>query len=167
MQGIQSNQVSFLETVADEYKEILTPEAIEFLVELHTNFDSRRRERLAARVERQKAIDKGALPDFLPETAEIRKGRWTVAPIPPDLLDRRVEITGPVDRKMVINALNSGANCYMADFEDSHSPTWEATLDGQINVRDAVRGVIEYASAEGKRYKLNEKVATLLVRPRG
>ena len=139
MQSIQSNQVSFLETVADEYKEILTPEAIDFLVELHRNFDGRRRERLAARVERQKAIDNGALPDFLPQTAEIRKGTWTVAPIPPDLLDRRVEITGPVERKMVINALNSGAKVFMADFEDSNSPTWANNLAGQVNMRDAVR----------------------------
>src|SRR4051812_49114136 len=107
------------------------------------------------------------MPRFLPETKSIREGTWQVLPVPEDLQNRRVEITGPVDRKMVINALNSGANCYMADFEDSHSPTWEATLDGQMNVRDAVRGTIEYTSPEGKTYKLNQKVATLLVRPRG
>src|SRR3954447_26119684 len=131
LQGIQSNQVSFVETLTDEYKEILTPEAIDFLIELHKKFDGRRRERLAARVERQKEIDNGTLPDFLPETAHIRTGTWTVAPIPPDLLDRRVEITGPVDRKMVINALNSGSRVFMADFEDSNSPTWANNLAGQ------------------------------------
>ncbi len=167
MHGIQSNQVSFLETVADEYKEILTPEAIDFLVELHRNFDARRRERLAARVQRQAAIDKGALPDFLPETAEIRRGTWTVAPIPPDLLDRRVEITGPVDRKMVINALNSGAKVFMADFEDSNSPTWANNLAGQVNMRDAVRDTIRYTSPEGKNYELGPKPAVLFIRPRG
>jgi malate synthase len=107
------------------------------------------------------------LPRFLPETEFIRDSDWQVDPVPVDLLNRRVEITGPTDRKMVINALNSGANCYMADFEDSHSPTWEATINGQINVRDAVRGTIAYASPEGKGYRLNEKVGTLLVRPRG
>jgi len=107
------------------------------------------------------------MPDFFPETRAIREGDWKVDPIPPDLQRRWVEITGPVDRKMVINALNSGADCFMADFEDSHSPTWEATLDGQINVFDAVRGTISYVSPEGKQYSLGSKTATLLVRPRG
>ena len=107
------------------------------------------------------------MPDFLPETAAIREGDWTVAPIPQDLLDRRVEITGPVDRKMIINALNSGANVFMADFEDSNSPTWQNNIEGQINLRDAVRRTISYVSPEGKRYELNAQVATLLVRPRG
>src|SRR5207245_5315482 len=130
-------------------------------------FNPRRLELLRQRQIRQQGIDRGEMPGFLPETKSIRSGSWQVASVPPDLQNRRVEITGPVDRKMVINALNSGANCYMADFEDAHSPTWEATLDGQLNIRDAVRGAIEYASPEGKRYQLNPKVATLLVRPRG
>ena len=112
-------------------------------------------------------IDAGALPGFLPETAHIRESTWTVAPIPRDLLDRRVEITGPVDRKMIINALNSGASVFMADFEDSNSPTWMNNLEGQANLRDAVEGTISFVSPEGKRYQLNDHVATLLVRPRG
>jgi malate synthase len=115
----------------------------------------------------QEAIDGGALPDFPPETADIRAKEWTVAPIPADLQDRRVEITGPVERKMVINALNSGANVFMADFEDSNSPTWQNDIEGQINLRDAIRGTIGFMSPEGKKYALNEKTAVLLVRPRG
>src|SRR5438105_5721956 len=105
--------------------------------------------------------------DFLPETASVRSSAWRVAPAPPDLDDRRVEITGPVDRKMIINALNSGAKVFMADLEDAHAPTWDATIEGQLNLRDAVRGVISYTSPEGKNYKLGERPATLLVRPRG
>ncbi len=147
--------------------DILTPEALSFFVELQREFNPRRLELLRERKIRQQAIDRGELPQFLPETKRVRESDWRVDPVPADLQDRRVEITGPVDRKMVINALNSGARCYMADFEDSHAPTRDATLDGQINVRDAVRGTIEFVSAEGKRYKLNERVATLLVRPRG
>ena len=146
---------------------ILTPEAIAFVADLHRRFDSRRKDLLNRRLVRQSAIDAGQLPDFLPETAEIRKSDYVVGPIPNDLMDRRVEITGPVDRKMVINALNSGANVFMADFEDSNSPTWENNLTGQINVRDAVRGDVEYTSPEGKRYQLNPKPAVLMVRPRG
>src|SRR5437879_13546974 len=107
------------------------------------------------------------MPHFAPENNSLREAKWQVLPLPEDLQNRRVEITGPVDRKMVINALNSGANCYMADFEDSHSPTWEGTLEGQLNVRDAVRGTIDYVSPEGKEYQLNKQVANLLVRPRG
>jgi malate synthase len=153
--------------VSAEYKEILTPEALAFLLELHERFDPRRRELLAARVVRQKAIDAGELPTFLAETEAIRQGDWKVAPIPQDLLDRRTEITGPVDRKMVINALNSGAKVFMADFEDSNSPTWDNNLSGQINLRDAIRGTISYKSPEGKEYKLNPEHAVLIVRPRG
>ena len=119
------------------------------------------------RIQRQQAIDAGQLPDFLPETESIRKSNYVVGPIPNDLLDRRVEITGPVDRKMVINALNSGASVFMADFEDSNSPTWENNLTGQLNLLDAVRGDIEYTSPEGKPYKVNPNPAVLLVRPRG
>ena len=146
---------------------ILTPEALRFLTELHHRFDARRRELLDKRAERQKAIDAGQLPDFLPETESIRKADWKAAPIPKDLMDRRVEITGPVDRKMIINALNSGANVFMADFEDSNSPTWENVISGQANLRDAVRGDIRYKSPEGKEYALGANPAVLLVRPRG
>jgi malate synthase len=147
--------------------EILTPEAIAFIVDLHRKFDSQRKALLNRRIQRHAAIDAGQMPDFHPETAEIRKSSYVVAPIPHDLLDRRVEITGPVDRKMVINALNSGANVFMADFEDSNSPTWENNLAGQVNLRDAVRGDIEYRSPEGKNYRLNAETAVLMVRPRG
>src|SRR5213078_4937565 len=112
-------------------------------------------------------IDAGQTPDFLTETASIREKEWTVAPIPHDLLDRRVEITGPVDRKMIINALNSGASVFMADFEDSNSPTWENNIEGQLNLRDTVRREIGFTSPEGKQYRLNDTIATLMVRPRG
>ena len=149
------------------FDEILTPRALDFLVELHHRFDGRRRELLEKRAARQKAIDAGEFPTFLPETEFIRKSDWKVAPIPRDLLDRRVEITGPVDRKMVINALNSGATVFMADLEDSNSPTWENNLSGQINLRDAIRGDIRYSSPEGKEYALGPKTAVLMVRPRG
>ena len=147
--------------------EILTPEAIAFVTELHRKFEPRRKQLLERRVTRQKAIDGGQIPDFLPETESIRKSEYKVAPIPKDLLDRRVEITGPVDRKMVINALNSDANVFMADFEDSNSPTWENNLNGQVNVRDADRGDITYTSPEGKAYTLNPNPAVLIIRPRG
>ncbi len=154
-------------TVTAPASEILTGPAIDFLEALARNFEDRRRELLGARVRRQQTFDQGALPDFLPETASIREAEWTVAPIPKDLLDRRVEITGPVDRKMVINALNSGANVFMADFEDSNAPTWSNVVEGQINLRDAVNRSIRLVSPEGKKYELAEKTATLLVRPRG
>jgi malate synthase len=150
-----------------DHREILSDAALEFLARLHREFNPRRIELLSERQRRQEALDRGEMPGFPRETAQVREGDWQVLPVPEDLRDRRVEITGPVDRKMVINALNSGANCYMADFEDSHSPTWGGTLDGQLNVRDAVRGLIEYISPEGKEYRLNRRVATLLVRPRG
>ena len=154
-------------TVAGRHDEIITPEAMEFFATLHREFNPRRLELLQERKRRQELIDRGELPGFLTETRRVRDSDWCVDPVPADLQDRRVEITGPVDRKMVINALNSGAKCYMADFEDAHAPTWTATLDGQVNMRDAVRGAIDYVSPEGKRYRLNEQVATLLVRPRG
>jgi malate synthase len=146
---------------------LLTPEALDFIATLHRAFDGRRRELLAQRGRVQAELDRGWLPDFRPETRHIRAGDWRVAPIPQDLLDRRVEITGPVDRKMVINALNSGARTYMADFEDSHSPTWEATIQGQRNLHDAIRGTIEYTSPEGKPYRLGKQTSVLMVRPRG
>jgi malate synthase len=148
--------------------EILTPEALKFIVGLERSFGPRRRELLAARVERQTRLDAGERPDFLPQTAEIRKANWTVAPLPADLMDRRVEITGPVDRKMIINALNSGASVFMADFEDSNTPTWSNLIEGHGNLRDAVRRTITYTDpATGKAYKLNPNIAVLLVRPRG
>ena len=159
--------LKILAPVNQQQSSVLSGEAIEFYATLHREFNGRRLELLRERAFRQEAIDRGELPDFLPETKAIREGQWQVSSVPADLQNRRVEITGPVDRKMVINALNSGANCYMADFEDAHSPTWDATLDGQINVRDAVRGTIDYSSPEGKKYSLNKTVATLLVRPRG
>src|SRR5712692_4016329 len=136
---------------------MLTPEAQAFLTKLARTFESRRQHLLARRRVRQQEIDAGHLPDFLPETTSIRQQEWTVAPIPHDLLDRRVEITGPVDRKMIINALNSGANVFMADFEDSNSPTWHNNLEGHVNLRDAVNRTITFVSPEGKKYALAEK----------
>jgi malate synthase len=149
------------------YAEIFTPDACRFVAELATKFGSRREQLLARRVERQREIDAGKLPDFLPETMQIRGGSWRVPPPPADLLDRRTEITGPVDRKMAINALNSGAQCWMADFEDANSPTWENVVDGQLNMRDAIRRTITFTSPEGKKYALKEKTATIVARPRG
>src|SRR5690242_17256191 len=147
--------------------EILTPEASRFLHKMAREFQPRREMLLTARRIRQQRIDAGELPDCLPETAAIREAAWRVAPIPQDLVDRRVEITGPVDRKMIINALNSGASVFMADFEDSNSPTWRNNIEGQLNLRDAVRRQIEFSAPEGKQYRLNPRVATLMVRPRG
>ncbi len=164
---IQTSGVDIHASIPPECAEILTPDALALVAELHRRFEPRRRELLAARVARQAEIDGGKLPDFLPETAEIRASNYRVAPIPKDLEDRRVEITGPVDRKMVINALNSGASMFMADFEDSNSPTWSNNVLGHVNLRDAVRGTIEYRSPEGKEYKLKPQHAVLLVRPRG
>jgi malate synthase len=152
----------------DRSTDILTPDALAFVAGMHRRFDGRRQELLAARAERQRAFDGGALPDFLPETAAIRAGDWTVAPIPADLMDRRVEITGPTDRKMVINALNSGAQCFMADFEDATAPSWANLVDGQANLYDYWRGNLSYDDpASGKSYRLNDKRAVLMVRPRG
>ncbi|MEA3043559.1 MAG: malate synthase [Sphingomonadales bacterium] len=148
--------------------DILTPEALAFVAGLHRRFDARRQELLAARAERQQAFDAGALPDFLPETAQIRDGDWTVAPIPADLMDRRVEITGPTDRKMVINALNSGAKVFMADFEDATAPTWANLIEGQANLYDYWRGGLSFDDpATGKHYAVGDEPAVLMVRPRG
>jgi malate synthase len=165
--ALRQEGIQVLAPVAGPAAEILTPEALRFVARLSRRFEPTRAELLARRVETQKRLDHGELPDFLPETAEVRRGDWKVAPIPADLLDRRVEITGPVDRKMIINALNSGANVFMADFEDSNSPTWDNCVGGQVNLRDAVRRTITYQSPEGKSYRLAEKTATLMVRPRG
>jgi malate synthase len=150
------------------FAEILTPEALAFIAKLETTFGERRHDLLGRRQEEQAKLDDGEMPMFLSETAELRHTPWQVAPIPQDLGDRRVEITGPVERKMIINALNSGANVFMADFEDSHSPTWEGTIQGQINLRDAVEGTITYTNpSNDKFYALNDTIATLMVRPRG
>jgi malate synthase len=146
---------------------VLTPEAMEFVGRLHREFDPRRRELLARRAERQRALDAGERPAFLEETRHVREGDWRVVPAPADLDDRRVEITGPVERKMMINALNSGARVFMADFEDALSPTWSNVVDGQANLMDAVRRALEFMSPEGKAYRLNDTIATLVVRPRG
>ena len=160
--------IEVLGPIGPQYDEILTPAALRFVASLQRAFGVRREGLLARRVEAQKRIDSGVLPDFLPETEEIRKGEWKVAPIPPGLEDRRVEITGPVDRKMVINALNSGASVFLADFEDANSPTWANCVEGQRNLRDAVDGTIDYRAPEtGKEYRLNAKTAILMVRPRG
>jgi malate synthase len=159
--------VRFLVPPTGVQTEVLTRDAAEFLAVLHHRFDARRRELLAQRDARRALLRAGALPEFLPDTARVRSEDWTVAPIPPDLRDRRVEITGPVDRKMIINALNSGASVYMADFEDSNSPTWANVVEGQANLRDAVRRTIAFTSPEGKAYALGPHPAVLLVRPRG
>ena len=145
---------------------VLTPEAREFLTELHRRFEPRRQELLAARHERAQRLREGELPGFLDETRAVRAGDWRVEPVPPELQDRRVEITGPVDRKMVINALNSGAKMFMADFEDANSPTWANCVEGQANLTDALERTITLDQGE-KRYRLDDEVATLLVRPRG
>ncbi|MBA2383722.1 MAG: malate synthase A [Actinobacteria bacterium] len=145
---------------------VLDDAAVEFLTDLERRFGPRRRELLAARYERAQRLREGDLPDFLPETREVREGDWRVAPVPDELQDRRVEITGPVDRKMVINALNSGAKMFMADFEDSNSPTWQNCIDGQVNLTDALDRTISLDTGE-KQYGLNREIATLLVRPRG
>jgi malate synthase len=160
--------VTFTAPISPRFAEILTPEAIAFLASLHRAHNARRKELLAERVTRQAALDAGQKPDFLPETAHIRNSEWTVAPLPADLLDRRVEITGPVDRKMIINALNSGARVFMADFEDSTTPTWDNLIDGQLNLRDAVRRTItHHEPTTQKSYKLSDAPAVLFVRARG
>jgi malate synthase len=152
--------------ITPAFAEILTPEALAFVAKLHRAFEPRRQELLAKRAARQKEFDAGKLPDFLPETKAIRERDWTISPQPKDMLDRRVEITGPTDRKMVINALNSGASTFMADFEDANCPTWFNMIDGQINIRDAVRRTIGFEQ-NGKQYKLNDRTAVLIPRPRG
>ncbi len=159
--------VEILGRITPEYAEILTPEALNLVAKLHRKLNARRLELLQKRQARQAEFDAGQLPGFLPETKEIRQSDWTIAPIPDDLQDRRVEITGPVDRKMIINALNSGARVFMADFEDSSTPTWANNLDGQINLRDAVNRTITFTNPDGKFYALNDNIATLMVRPRG
>jgi malate synthase len=161
------NRVELSSYPTADFAHILTPDALEFLADLHARFNERRLELLSQRVSRQERIVAGERPDFLAETAAVRAGDWCIAPVPPALQDRRVEITGPVERKMVINALNSGAKVFMADFEDSHAPVWQSTLEGQVNLFDAVRRTIEFTNAKGKHYTLGDAPATLMVRPRG
>src|SRR5437660_11236571 len=149
-------------------EEVLTPLALQLLASLHRRFNPRRLEVLGARDKRQAEFDDGALPDFLRATEAVRAGNWRISPVPKDLEDRRVEITGPVDRKMIINALNAPVACFMADFEDSCSPTWGNIVRGQINLRDAIRGDITLSDHDnGKVYRLAERTATLIVRARG
>ncbi|MCU4177946.1 malate synthase A [Bosea sp. BH3] len=150
------------------FEEVLTTEALAFVADLHRRFNETRKRLLSLRTERQKRFDAGETPDFLPETRHIREGDWTVAPIPADLLDRRVEITGPVDRKMIVNALNSGAKVFMADFEDASSPVWTNMVEGQLNLKDRWAGKIDFTEpTTGKAYKLGAKLAVLIIRPRG
>jgi malate synthase len=168
--GVHSRPASGLQisgSIEPAYESILTPDALAFVEDLARRFTPRVQELLAMRVERQRRIDAGELPDFLVETAAVRASDWRCAPIPPALLDRRVEITGPVDRKMIINALNSGARVFMADFEDASSPTWRMMMEGQVNVRDAAAGTINWRAPNGREYRLNAKPAVLMVRPRG
>jgi malate synthase len=165
--ALHAERIEVLAPLSAEMAEIVTPEALRFVAKLARRFSPTRESLLQKRVQRQAEIDAGRMPDFLPETEEVRKSNWTVDAVPKDLQDRRVEITGPVDRKMVINALNSGASCYMADFEDAHSPVWDATIQGQINLRDAINGSIRFISPEGATYVLKPPCATLIVRPRG
>ncbi|MCC6532358.1 MAG: malate synthase A [Burkholderiales bacterium] len=159
--------VDILGRMDTAYAAVLTPAALAFVAALARRFESRRRELMAVRERRQRELDAGRRPDFLPHTEHIRRAGWKVAPCPQDLQDRRVEITGPTERKMVINALNSGANVFMADFEDSNAPTWDNLIQGQINLRAAIDGSIAFMSPEGKAYRLGERSATLIVRPRG
>src|SRR5216117_2408315 len=152
--------------VTAQFAEILSAEALDFIAKLHRQFEPRREELLARRAARQREFDDGRLPDFLPETRQVRENDWKIAAQPKDMLDRRVEITGPTDRKMVINALNSGASTFMADFEDANCPTWFNMVDGQINLRDAVRRTITLEQG-AKRYQLRDETAVLIPRPRG
>ncbi|MCC7041001.1 MAG: malate synthase A [Burkholderiales bacterium] len=153
--------------ITPDYAQILTPEAVAFVARLARAFGPRRAELMAARAARQKEFDAGKLPDFLASTRAIREGNWTCAPVPADIVDRRVEITGPVDRKMIVNALNCGASVFMADFEDANTPSWHNNMQGQVNLRDAVRRRIDFTTPEGKAYRLKDKTAVLFVRPRG
>ena len=167
-QLMKTQEITWLGNHVPGSAEILTPEAVDFIIKLERQFGPVRESLLQKRAQRQQEIDAGKLPDFLPETKHVREGDWKVASVPADLQDRRVEITGPTsDRKMVINALNSGAYIFMADFEDANSPTWSNTIQGQVNMRDAIRGTIEYCNSAGKQYSLKDKTARIMVRPRG
>ncbi len=159
--------VAIVGEITPAVEEVLTPAALAFIADLQRRFNPTRRNLLAARSERQKAINAGAKLGFPEDTASIRTADWQVAAAPADLNDRRVEITGPTERKMMINALNSGAQVFMADFEDALSPTWENVIQGQINCSDAIRRTIEFQNPDGRTYQLNDEIATLLIRPRG
>ncbi|NDI27049.1 MAG: malate synthase A, partial [Burkholderiaceae bacterium] len=163
---IESNGIELKAKLNPDFATVVSPDALEFVAKLHRAFEPRRQELLKKRVELAKKLDAGQKLDFLPETKSIREGDWKIAPVPKALETRRVELTGPVDAKMVINALNSGADSYMADFEDSNSPYWENIVQGHVNLKKAVRRDIAL-NLFGKEYKLNEKTATLIVRPRG
>ncbi|GGA34379.1 malate synthase A [Psychrobacillus lasiicapitis] len=167
MEQTTAKKIEIVGKETDASREILTPEALDFIASIHRLFNERRKELLETREERQKRLDNGGTLDFLQETKAIREGDWTIAPLPDDLKDRRVEITGPVNRKMVINALNSDAKTFMACFEDATSPTWENMIEGQVNMRDAVRKTISFKQDNGKEYNLKEHTAVLMVRPRG
>ncbi len=168
VERLEEPTLDIIAPMKDLYSRVLTGDALAFVADLEDRFGARRRELMDARAERQEAFDAGALPDFLPETKDIRESEWKILGTPEDLKDRRVEITGPVDRKMMINAFNSGANVFMTDFEDASSPTWENMIDGQINLMDYAQGTLEFTDPKsGKEYRLNEQTATLKVRPRG
>ncbi|CDL41907.1 Malate synthase [Citrobacter freundii] len=166
-QATTTDELVFTRPRGEQEQQILTAEAVEFLTELVTRFTPKRNKLLAARIQQQQDIDDGKLPDFISETASIREGDWKIRGIPDDLLDRRVEITGPVERKMVINALNANVKVFMADFEDSLAPEWSKVIDGQINLRDAVNGTISYTNEAGKIYQLKPNPALLVCRVRG
>src|SRR6478736_6485107 len=159
--------VEVLGDITPAFSEILTSEALAFVAKLQRHFGTRRKQCLEHRQERQRRLHQGEGLDFLPETKHVRDSDWKCAPIPSDIQDRRVEITGPTDRKMVINALNSGAKVFMADFEDANAPNWRNMVEGQINLRDAIRRSIRFTNPDGKEYRLNEQVAVLMPRPRG
>ncbi|MGA2067349.1 MAG: malate synthase A [Thermoguttaceae bacterium] len=163
----QTVELEIRAPLPEHCEEVLSPDALRFLERLLREFEPQRAELLCRRAGRQREFDAGKFPDFLAETEHVRRADWSVAPVPDDLLDRRVEITGPTDRKMIINALNSGASVYMADFEDANAPTWHNLIEGQRNLCKAVDGTIAFSSPEGKQYRLHEKTATLMVRPRG
>ncbi|MGZ8785067.1 MAG: malate synthase A [Acidimicrobiia bacterium] len=162
-----SDGIEVIGPIDGDFVKIVTPDTLEFVADLHRRFNPEREALLRARAIRQERLDQGEIPDFLPETQNVRDGDWKVAPVPADLRDRRVEITGPVERKMMINALNSGAKVFMADFEDSNSPTWENNIHGHLNLIEAMAGTIEFTSQDGKHYELADETATLMVRPRG
>ncbi len=160
--------IEFTAEIPEEFEEILTPEAVAFVAKLSREYRGRVVELLGKRAERQERISAGEMPDFLPETRDVREGDWKIAPIPDDLQDRRVELTGPPDRKMTINALNSGASCWMADFEDANCPTWHNMLESQLNMKEAIEGTISFDDPNsGKHYELHENTAVILARPRG
>jgi malate synthase len=160
--------IEFTAEIPEEFREILTPEAVSFVAKLSREYRERVVELLGKRAERQERISAGEMPDFLPETRDVREGDWKIAPIPDDLQDRRVELTGPPDRKMTINALNSGASCWMADFEDANCPTWHNMLESQLNMKEAIEGTISFDDPNsGKHYELHENTAVILARPRG